>query len=121
MTSLCERITRWLKAKGAMFHPTDFSTVQVGDGPETIERWNDTLGARPTAADLAPFDGPAGPDPRMVRLQRDLLLQESDWTQLPDAPLTASQKAVWISYRKALRDITRQPTFPAVVWPNPPS
>lgn len=38
------------------------------------------------------------------RKRRSALLAESDWTQLPDAPLTAEQKAEWAAYRQQLRD-----------------
>lgn len=53
-----------------------------------------------------------------VRAERNRLLSQSDWTQVSDAPVN---KAVWATYRQALRDITAQTGFPlAVVWPNPP-
>jgi hypothetical protein len=55
-----------------------------------------------------------------VKNQRNLLLQRSDWTQLPDVPLVT--KEVWAAYRQALRDITEQTSYPQeVVWPNPPA
>lgn len=37
---------------------------------------------------------------------RNLALQASDWTQLPDVPLTADQKQAWSDYRSALRNMT---------------
>jgi hypothetical protein len=40
-----------------------------------------------------------------LRLHRDRLLTQSDWTQLPDAPV---DKAVWATYRQALRDLPAQ-------------
>ncbi len=40
-----------------------------------------------------------------IRRIRNQKLAESDWTQLPDAPLTAEQKAEWAAYRQALRDV----------------
>lgn len=43
---------------------------------------------------------------------RNELLINSDWTQLPDAPLTAEQKQQWANYRQQLRDITKQQGFP---------
>ena len=56
-----------------------------------------------------------------VREERDRLLAESDWTQLPDAPITASMKTAWATYRQNLRDITAQQGFPDnVVWPVAP-
>jgi hypothetical protein len=54
-----------------------------------------------------------------LREQRDLLLIASDWTQLPDVPL--SSKQAWAHYRQALRDLTTQPGFPlTVTWPLAP-
>ena len=41
-----------------------------------------------------------------LRMQRDRLLAESDWTQMPDSPLTDSQKTSWATYRQELRDMT---------------
>lgn len=38
----------------------------------------------------------------IVREQRDLLLQASDWTQMSD--VTLSNKTDWATYRQALRD-----------------
>jgi hypothetical protein len=55
---------------------------------------------------------------KSVRDQRNRLLAESDWTQLPDSPPDA---LAWGVYRKALRDIPSQPGFPwDVDWPVKP-
>lgn len=43
-----------------------------------------------------------------VRKPRDFELARSDWTQLPDAPLSQSKKAEWAAYRQQLRDMTVQ-------------
>ncbi len=57
-----------------------------------------------------------------IRAQRNSLLTLSDWTQLPDAPLTVEQKQEWAEYRQALRDVPEQAGFPdAVIWPSTPS
>lgn len=54
-----------------------------------------------------------------VSLKRNKLLAESDWTQLPDVPLTTKQN--WAAYRQALRDITTQSGYPTnVMWPEAP-
>ena len=42
-----------------------------------------------------------------LRKERDILLQNSDWTQANDSPLSDSKKAEWRTYRQALRDITK--------------
>lgn len=53
-----------------------------------------------------------------VRQQRNQLLSDCDWTQLPDAPVL---RATWATYRQQLRDVTAQPGFPwEVVWPEQP-
>jgi hypothetical protein len=57
----------------------------------------------------------------MVRAQRNDLLSSSDWTQMPDVPLTPEQKTAWVTYRQQLRDFpaTCDPENP--VWPTPPA
>lgn len=56
-----------------------------------------------------------------LRARRDKALRESDWTQLPDAPVTASERAEWTSYRQALRDLPETVPDPtAARLPNPP-
>ena len=53
-----------------------------------------------------------------VRQSRGDKLADSDWTQVADAPV---DKAVWATYRQALRDITTQSGFPwTVTWPDAP-
>ena len=55
-----------------------------------------------------------------IKQQRSQLLNESDWTQLPDVdPMTRTN---WLYYRQALRDITDQEGYPTnVVWPIKPT
>ena len=55
-----------------------------------------------------------------IRVVRNAGLQASDWTQLSDVPLSDEDKAAWIAYRQALRDITGQADPAAVVWPEAP-
>lgn len=55
---------------------------------------------------------------KVVRDERNRRLAESDWTQLPDAPV---DHAVWAVYRQELRDITDQDGFPwSITWPVEP-
>ena len=52
-----------------------------------------------------------------IRLERDALLPETDWTALSDVTMTAEMA----TYRQALRDITAQSGFPhSVNWPTKP-
>jgi len=54
-----------------------------------------------------------------VREQRDSLLDESDYSVLPDSPVKNVDE--WKAYRQALRDIPQQKDFPASVeWPDLP-
>jgi hypothetical protein len=41
-----------------------------------------------------------------VRRPRNYELAQSDWTQMPDAPLSVAKKAEWAAYRQELRDLT---------------
>ena len=63
----------------------------------------------------------AGADSRKaveVRAERNTKLSETDWTQVADAPV---DKAVWATYRQALRDVTTQTGFPwTITWPDAP-
>lgn len=54
----------------------------------------------------------------LVRAKRNQLLTQSDWTQLPDVPI--STKEAWAIYRQALRDVTLQPDPFNITWPTPP-
>ena len=59
-----------------------------------------------------------------IRYTRRGLLTECDWTQLPDSPLSDSEKLQWATYRQELRDLTNFPegsSFSDIVWPTPPS
>ena len=67
---------------------------------------------------------PAPPDYdlqwKIVRVMRDQKLQESDWTQLPDVPLTPEKRDEWVIYRQDLRNVTQQPDPFNIVWPTQP-
>ena len=45
---------------------------------------------------------------KSLRTQRNVLLAESDWTQMSDSPLTDSKKTEWATYRQTLRDLPSQ-------------
>ena len=60
-----------------------------------------------------------------LRSQRKSLLNDSDWTVMPDSPLSDSKKAEWTTYRQQLRDITNgidtEEKAKAVTFPTPPA
>ena len=54
-----------------------------------------------------------------LRQQRNTLLKQSDWTQVPDAPV---DQAAWAAYRQALRDLPANTTDPRnPTWPSKPA
>lgn len=56
------------------------------------------------------------------RRYRNQLLAECDWTQLGDNNFTEEQKADWVQYREALRNVPQQAEYPEnVVWPDMPA
>lgn len=61
---------------------------------------------------------------KQLRQARNKRLENCDWTQLPDAPITDSKRGEWANYRQALRDITE--SFQSLkeegfAWPTEPS
>tara|TARA_R110002073_G_C9295923_1_gene566420 strand:+ start:520 stop:828 length:309 start_codon:yes stop_codon:yes gene_type:complete len=57
------------------------------------------------------------------RNTRNKLLTESDWTQMPDSALTDEAKALWVTHRTALRDLTAHEDWPNLAdadWPTAP-
>jgi hypothetical protein len=61
----------------------------------------------------------------ILRGRRNFLLQDCDWTDLPNAVLTDEKKSEWQIYRTNLRDITKGLTtvedVRAVIFPTKPS
>jgi hypothetical protein len=53
-----------------------------------------------------------------VRVLRNQLLFECDWTQLADIP--SETKELWITYRQDLRNITNQSNPFNINWPTKP-
>lgn len=58
-----------------------------------------------------------------LRIKRNLLLRDSDFVLLEDAPYTAEQKLAVKSYRQELRDLPTKIVriSDPVVWPTPPA
>ena len=52
---------------------------------------------------------------------RNNMLKASDYAVMPDYPCGETERAGWLAYRQALRDIPEQQGYPdAIVWPEPP-
>ena len=70
---------------------------------------------------------------RQLRGHRNMLLTNSDWTVMPDSPLSESKQTEWKTYRQSLRDITKTASpkmrtdisnmidVKSVTWPTKPS
>lgn len=56
-----------------------------------------------------------------LRIQRNQILNDTDWTQLSDAPLSDIVKQQYAIYRQALRDLPSNSTYPDIFWPIEPS
>jgi len=93
--------------KGAVLIPEGLNPFRLSwDGEALSEAPTDALEAERAAAN---------------REYRNQLLSSTDWTQLPDAPLTDEQKAAYGIYRQALRDLTDHVNWPnldAADWPQ---
>jgi hypothetical protein len=89
----------------------DSSAYTVSQAVELVEDvWTQVWTVAPLPQDQAESN---------IRSERDSLLTNCDWTQLPDSPV---DKQAWADYRQALRDVPSQPGFPySVVWPEEPA
>jgi len=61
----------------------------------------------------------------VIRRERNYILLTTDWTQMPDAPLSNSKKTEWATYRTQLRNLpsnyTNDDDITDVTWPTKPS
>ncbi len=94
----------------------DLSGVTLEDGSTPAFTFGDVL---TTKAELE-----AAEPMRLLRLERNRLLAQTDWWVLPDRTPTQAQ----IEYRQALRDITTQTpaldsdgNLMGITWPVPPN
>ena len=91
------------------------ATQHLEEGPALLINgvWTQNYSVRDLSADESAAK--VGAQWNVIRAERNKLLIESDWTQLPDAPVDA---AAWATYRQALRDITEQANPFSIVWPE---
>lgn len=55
----------------------------------------------------------------LIRSERNALLSECDWTQLPDNALSEAEKEIFAKYRQDLRDIPQNfKSADKVIWPK---
>lgn len=99
----------------------DQKTQVMSEGPCVYNaasgQWQTSFVVRSKTAEELQADNNA--KSQQVRSERNTKLAECDWTQLPDAPVSAQP---WANYRQQLRDVTSQAGFPwDVQWPEAPA
>lgn len=58
----------------------------------------------------------------VIRYKREQLIEDTDWTQMTDSPLTTDKKTEFATYRQALRDLPSSTDNPNnIVWPEKPT
>jgi hypothetical protein len=103
-------------------HP-DYGWIPFTADPNDPEEYGRNLFEQiKSVGNITAYAAPPGPSEEdlaiNVRDQRNRLLAGSDWTQVADAPV---DKAAWVIYRQALRDMPQQSGFPSdVIWPTAP-
>ena len=110
------------------YHINDTEVINNWYWREDINNWIKSKPPRPSAYhyfDNYEWNLNAAELMAEIRRQRDLKLLRSDWTQLADSPLSAFDKALWVAYRAALRDVPANNTsitsLDDVEWPPRPS
>lgn len=94
-----------------------FVNIEHNETAVTTCTWNESayqkwLSQQPDPAEALAME---------AREKRDQLLRDCDWTQIPDSPLSESEKESWKTYRQELRDVPQQRGFPEYVdWPEEP-
>lgn len=118
---------------GGFMDDTIHVSIPADARPVTVEAHLELIAAASSGSIIVPDsngDPMAVPLPppgasellRQMRTRRDRLLSESDFTQMPDSPLTASAREEWRIYRQALRDLPETVAdLSAIEWPSTPS
>ena len=100
--------------------------VSVGSGDINRITWHDGNPNNITKEQiLAKLAALIAAEPiRLLREQRDALLEETDWTGLSDSALTNEVSAKWKLYRQKLRDLpaglNTEFKVKNAVWPTKP-
>jgi hypothetical protein len=113
-TEVLEALGAEVVFEGPQAQPTRYQTA-FRDGVEQIDgKWYTKYSVADMDDETKAFKD--AEQAKSVRTARDEKLKDSDWTQIADAPV---DKAVWATYRQALRDVPTQSGFPwEVTWPT---
>ena len=114
--------------KGVRFNEGDIIVENNSDGKgEVIAKWDVKDKSKPTDKQLEAVDISAIESENnlsALRIERDLLLQQSDWIVIKEKEEggSVSNFADWKTNRQALRDITKTyKTLDTVKWPTEPT
>lgn len=97
-------------------------TPELTDGA-WVQAWNAVYKTAEEIAQIEAAEAQASIDAKWQSLRDDrtALLQECDWTQLSDAPISAEKKAEWATYRQLLRDLPENTSdIDNISWPEKP-
>ena len=116
VTGIKQWITETDKAGIIENIPTETHAYKEEAAPSLKHRWNGT--------DWEPIPEPIEYALLSIRTRRRILLQNCDWTQLPDCQLSDEERAEWAAYRQALRDLpvnyTDADEASKIAWPEGP-
>jgi hypothetical protein len=89
--------------------------IYVGDPPNDYAWWDKNINGWDWNRETLMND---------IISYRNVLLSQSDWTQMNDSPLSDEEKSKWATYRQELRDIPEILDGPEsledVPWPDSP-
>ena len=100
------------------FDEEKLSAIWSNDPADFGFTWDELVAKNQELLDYEPM--------RLLKVERDRLLVETDWMSLPDSP---EMKEDWKTYRQELRDLpsTQSPSMDEggvgiinVIWPTPP-
>tara|TARA_R110000737_G_scaffold116128_2_gene148918 strand:+ start:301 stop:654 length:354 start_codon:yes stop_codon:yes gene_type:complete len=113
---------RKLDAVNALHPNADYAIS--GDGKITAWNGQDITQPSESEIDAKLAELQAAEPMRLLRIDRNKLLAESDWTGLADSALTSEVSAKWKLYRQKLRNLPSGLNTPAKVkaakWPTKP-
>ena len=114
--------------KGVRFNEGDIIVENNSDGKgEIIAKWDVKGKSKPTEKQLKDVDEAAieaENNLNLLRVERNLLLEQSDWIVIKEREEggSVSNFADWKKYRQELRDITNTyKSLDKVKWPTAPS
>lgn len=104
----------------SIYNRADYAGVQFVNG-QWIDIWNDVPRYNNPTEQADWIAACTEAQWEEVRAQRNALLAQTDYTQIPDTPITPTNRTEFATYRQALRDITSQADPYNITWPISPT